>query len=86
MSILNFLLVAGAVALADVCWTMYFIHTAKENEIKAGIWSAFIILCSSYATVSYVTDTRYIVAAMIGAFVGTWGTILYKKKKDRMAP
>lgn len=86
MSPIIFLLVMLAVALADVCWTMYFIHTSKANAVKAGVWSALIMLCSSFATVNYVDDKRYVVAAMIGAFIGTWATIIYKKKQGHMAP
>lgn len=79
--IFEFIAVIIAVALADVCWTMFFIETTNKNEIKAGVWSALIMLCSAFAVTSYVGNKILIVAAMLGAFIGTYLTILYKKRK-----
>lgn len=80
--VMSFVLVALAVALADVCWTMFFIETSNSHATKASVWSALIILCGSYSTVSYVQDNRLIIAAMIGAFIGTYLTIKFKKSKS----
>ena len=70
-----------AVALADVCWTMYFIETSNKNAVKAGVWSSLIMLCSAFAVSTYVSEKIYIGAAIIGAFIGTWATIKFHKKK-----
>lgn len=78
----TYLLVILALTLADICWTMYFIETANKHAVKAGVWSAFIILCGSFATVNFVNDPRFITAAMIGAFIGTYATIKWVKRKD----
>lgn len=79
----TYLLVILALALADVCWTKFFIETANKRAVAAGVWSALIILCGSYATVSFVSDKRFITAAMIGAFLGTWATVTYEKRKRK---
>ena len=80
--ITQFILVVFALILADICWTMYFTETARKHATKAGVWSALIMLSGSYATVSFVHDKRFIVAAMIGSFIGTYATIKWIKRKD----
>lgn len=77
--IFDFLLVAVVVAVADVCWTMFFIETTKQNAVKAGVWSSLIMFCSAFAVTTYVNNKIYIIAAMIGSFVGTYLTIKYKR-------
>lgn len=78
----QYVLVVIALTLADMCWTMYFIETSNKQAVRAGVWSSLIVLCSSYATVSFVDDKRFITAAIIGSFLGTYVTIKWVKKKD----
>ena len=78
----QFLLVTISVAVADVCWTMWFLKTANRNAVKAGIWSALVILFGAFSTISWIDDRRFLIASMIGAFLGTWITIKYFDKKD----
>lgn len=82
---LTYLSVVIAVALADVCWTMFFIETTNKNATKASVWSSLIMLCSAFAVTSYVHDPILITAAMIGAFIGTFGTIQFKKWREKNA-
>ena len=70
-----------AMILADVCWTYYFIKVEERKAIPAGIWSSLIIIASSFITTSYVEDRSLIIAAVIGAFIGTAGTVYFKNKK-----
>jgi len=79
--IIKFILVALAMIVADVCWTYYFIKVEERKAIAAGIWSALIIVASSFITTSYVEDRSLVPAAVIGAFIGTAGTVWYKNKK-----
>lgn len=79
---IQFVLVTLALIVADICWTMFFTETANKHAVKAGIWSALIMLSGSYATVSFVNDKRFIVAAMLGSFIGTYATIKWIKRKD----
>lgn len=78
----QFILVMLALIVADICWTMFFTETANKNAVKAGVWSALIMLSGSFATVSFVHDKRFIVAAMLGSFIGTYATIKWIKRKD----
>jgi hypothetical protein len=50
--------------------------------MAAGIWSALIIVASAFITTSYVADRSLVPAAVLGAFIGTAGTVYYKKKKE----
>lgn len=80
--IIKFFLVMLAMILADVCWTMYFIETEKRNSVKAGVWGAAILIFGSVVTMNYVEDSRFLIAAGIGSFIGVYLTIEYKKRKE----
>jgi peptidoglycan biosynthesis protein MviN/MurJ (putative lipid II flippase) len=80
--LIKFILVILAMIIADVCWTYYFIKVEERKAIASGIWSALIIVASSFITTSYVEDKSLVPAAVIGAFIGTAGTVWYKKKKE----
>jgi hypothetical protein len=79
--ILSFIGVMMAMIIADVCWTYYFIKVEERKAISAGVWSSLIIVASSFITTSYVQDRSLVLAAVIGAFIGTAGTVYFKKKK-----
>lgn len=81
--ILQFIGVALAIFFADMCWTLYMIHTANRHAFKAGVWSAMIMFCGSFATISYVQNFWFILAAMIGGFAGTWVTIKWKNRTEK---
>jgi hypothetical protein len=79
---IKFILVMLAMIVADVCWAMYFIEIDKRRVWAAGVWSAIIIIASAFITTSYVEDKSMVPAAAIGAFIGTAGTVYYKKRKE----
>lgn len=81
--VIKFILVMLAMVVADVCWTMYFIEIDKRRVWAAGVWSAIIIIASAFITTSYVEDKSMVPAAALGAFIGTAGTVYYKKKKEQ---
>ena len=80
--VIKFILVMLAMIVADVCWTYYFLKVEERKPIDAGIWSALIIVASAFITTSYVADKSLVPAAVLGAFIGTAGTVYYKKKKE----
>lgn len=86
MFILQFLFVILAVAFADVCWTMYFINTEARKPFLASTWSAMIMLASTVVTRIYVSEEKFIIAAVIGAFLGTFGAVYWKKWKESKPP
>lgn len=78
----QFLLVFFAMALADVCWTYYFIKIEERKSVSAGLWGIGIYICGAFTVMSYMKDTSLLVPAILGSFVGTWGTVEYKKHKE----
>jgi len=78
----KFILVMFSMILADICWTMYFIEVDKRRPIPAGMWGSAIMIFGAITTVNYVGDHRLLVAAIIGSFIGTAGTVYYKNKKE----
>jgi hypothetical protein len=80
----QFAIVFFAVALADVCWTFYFIKVEERKVIAASLWSSGIMLLGAISIESYVQDKTFIIASVLGAFVGTALSILYKKRKEFM--
>jgi len=82
--VLKFIAVMSSMALADICWAMYFIEVDKRRAVASGIWGSVIILFSAFTTVHYVEDRRLLVAAVLGAFIGTAGTVMWKKRKENL--
>jgi len=80
--VIKFILVAAAMFLADVCWTMYFLEIERRRSVPAGLWGSAILLFGSAVTINYVDDHRLLIAAIIGSFLGVVATIEYKKRKD----
>lgn len=80
---LAYLGVMLATAVLDVCWTMILIETEKRHALKAAFWSTLIILSNALVITSYVHNKWLISAAVIGAFIGTYGTIKFKVWKDK---
>lgn len=76
-------LVFLAVAVVDVFWTRYFQSTTEKEPVKAGFYSALIIIFGAFTTRSYVHDGWLVVPACFGAYLGTWATVRYHRdKKD----
>lgn len=68
---------------ADIAWTFYFIKVSDRKSITAGLWSSMIILFGAFTAINYVHDSRFIIAASIGAFIGTYITVEYEKRKNK---
>ena len=72
-----------AMILADVCWTYYFIKVEERNSLAAGIWSSLIIVFGMFSVINYVDDRSLTLAAIIGAFIGTYIAVELKKRKEK---
>lgn len=70
--LLQFTSVFVAMVAADACWAKYMRYVAEGHATKAATWSAAIILVGAVAVVSYVNDHRLLIAAVLGAWVGTY--------------
>lgn len=72
---LQFIGVAALVAASDVVYTLYFIATSDRAAAKAAHWSALTVGAGAIVTVSYMHDIKLLIAAMLGAWIGTYATI-----------
>jgi glycerol uptake facilitator-like aquaporin len=78
---LKFGLIMFLMMFVDMCWAKYTLATQEKNPLAAGNWSVGIMLCGSFVTVNYVSDKTYIIAAALGAFIGTYLTVLHSRRK-----
>ena len=82
-SIITFLLVVLVMAFANICGTLYFNNVEKEKALKAAFWSAMLIVVNAFSIINYVENNIYIAAAVIGTYLGTFGTIKWMSKKKQ---
>lgn len=76
---LKFLLVMGLMTLVDLCWAKYTLAMQDKHPLRSGLWSVGIMLCGALVTVNYVGDKTLIIAAALGAFIGTFFTVKHHK-------
>lgn len=78
----KFLLVMLAMTLADICWAFYFIKVSERKATQAGVWAVLLFFTGAIVTSNYVDDHSLMVAAALGAFIGTAITVQYKKNRE----
>jgi hypothetical protein len=70
--------------LLDYCWAYYVLSIEARAPFAAALWSAGIFAVSSTTTIVYVNNHYTIFAAIAGAFLGTYLSVLREaKKKDK---
>jgi len=77
---LDLLLVFIAV---DWVWAAYIIHTSQKNPVRASFLSAAIVCLGCFITLSYINDKRAVIVMAVGAFIGTYLSIKFDKKKEK---
>lgn len=76
----QFVLVAAALFAVDVCWARYIAKVGEGRALQAANWSALIMICGAFATISYLHDRRLLAAAILGAWLGTYTSVRFAKK------
>ncbi len=79
MYLLRFLFVMGSIAVADVAYVHYFLNVTARRPVRAGLWSAVVLGLYAGSTINYVGDPTLLVAAMLGAVLGTTLTVKYAR-------
>ncbi len=74
----SFAVVAVGMAFCDAFWTMYVTQANERRAQAAGFSSIMIVLINSYVVLEYVHDRRLVIAAALGAYVGTVVPIKWK--------
>ncbi len=82
-SLETFLFIMIIMAFANMCGTLYFCNVEKKKAHTAAFWSAMLILINAFAIIHYVENSIYIVAAFIGTYIGTFGTLKWGQKTGR---
>jgi chromate transport protein ChrA len=82
MFIVKFIAVMISVILADIAWTLYFMKVQEEKPVASGVWAALIVIFGAFTVTEYTNDWRMIIAAIIGSFIGTAGTVEWKRRKN----
>jgi len=81
IDLLKFLGVFICMTLVDVFFTLYTRRVGQGKAFQSGIFAMVILLFSGYVVISYVEDFRYLIAAMLGSFIGTYATVKIDAKK-----
>ena len=82
MIMVKFISVILLMMATEASCTMYLIYTEKRKAFKAGVWCSATILFTSLAVVNYVEDRSLIIAAVIGAFLGSYLITKFNKNKE----
>lgn len=61
-----------AMLVLDVAYARYTLATAALSTMRASCWASLITVCNGVVVLSYVHDWRTLVAAVAGAFAGTY--------------
>jgi hypothetical protein len=78
----KFILVGLTLFVADVFWALYFIKIQEKNPLMSGVYGSLIYLLGAFAVTQYTDDKSFIIAAVMGAFLGTYVTVEWKKRKE----
>jgi hypothetical protein len=54
----------------------------RKKSLPAGIWSALIVVFGIFTTINYVDDRSLVMAAIIGAFIGTFLAVEIKRRAE----
>ena len=76
-SVLVFLAMVGV----DICWARYIAKVGEKKAVAAATWSALIMVFGAFTVISYTHDERLLLAAITGAWVGTWISVAFGKKE-----
>lgn len=72
-----------AMCAADICWTFYLFAVQERKSFLASICAMFIYLFGAFVVTSYIDNKYLIISALLGSFIGTYGTIEYKKWREK---
>lgn len=80
---LEFFGVMLSTIVVDICWAFYFIKIHERKSIVAGFWAMMVVLFGAITTVGYMNNFTFLIAALIGSFIGTALTVEYEKRRSK---
>lgn len=75
------LLVFVAMIVTDIVWAQYTHAVSSHNLRKAPPMAVAIIGIGAFVTTSYVENHWLIIPAAIGAYIGTFMSVWWEKRK-----
>ena len=77
---LEYVITFFAIFLLDIVYTYYLRCVAADNVLGASFWSVACYILGSVAVINYTTNHWLIIAAMSGAFCGTYVGMRIKRR------
>jgi hypothetical protein len=77
------LLVFVAAALVDALWVLWHSYVAQRRAVYAAITTGVLGVLGLLSTREAFLDWRYTPAYISGLVLGTFGTVLWEKRRDR---
>jgi hypothetical protein len=69
-----------AVFITDIINAYYIKAIQDDSAILASTWATVVTFTASIAVINYTNDHTLLIAALLGAFCGTFIAIKFKKK------
>jgi len=66
--------------IIDVLYALYVIYVGKGNALIAATMSALMYGFIAYGVINYSKNPYYIIPLVLGAWLGTYIVVKYKKK------
>lgn len=83
VEILKYIFVFAAMSVTDYIWSEWMKAVSENKAIKAGLFSIGTVLAGSFVIISYIENSKYLIPACLGAFVGTYISVKYNGKKEK---
>lgn len=71
-----------AYVVIDILYVYYTLYVTRLRAVAAANTSLLIYLIAAIGVINYVGNYLYIIPIVIGAWVGTYATVYWEKKKD----
>lgn len=79
----SWLSVFVAMALLDFVWAYYTDMIQQKKAALAALSASMIVLFNGVVVTGYVLDRWLLVPALLGAFLGTWSSVVFARRRGR---
>ena len=69
--------------IIDMLYAAYILYVSRLQAVKAATCSMIIYCLLAYGVVSYSTNIWYIIPLAMGAWLGSFLTVIYEKRKQK---
>ena len=76
---LAFIITFFAVFVTDIVNTYYISAIQNDKPFYASLWATVVTFATSVAVINYIHDNMLLIAALLGAFAGTYVAMIFKK-------